>query len=81
MYYQINETRTGIHTLGPTVHGGFRWEINGRQTGFRISYLTGFSKSNMVLQNIGGEWNLIEDESNPIPGNRILSLSVIYGIK
>jgi hypothetical protein len=44
MYYQINGSNTNLHSLGPVIHGGFRWTINGRETGFRISYLNGIGE-------------------------------------
>ncbi|MFT6715607.1 MAG: hypothetical protein ACJA0Q_000234 [Saprospiraceae bacterium] len=72
MFFQINEDKASLHTFGPTVHGGFRWEINGRQTGFRISYLNGFGTPDEMVNGI-----LVEGS----PGNNIFSLSIIYGIK
>ncbi|MFT6745826.1 MAG: hypothetical protein ACJAZ2_000164 [Glaciecola sp.] len=81
MFYQVNDDKATIHTVGPMIHGGFRWEINGRETGFRVSYLSGFPKSTTGQQNVNGEWVTAEDETSQIPGNKIFSISVIYGIK
>ena len=72
--------KVNLHTLGFMIHGGFRWEINGKQTGFRVSYLSGFPKSTPDVVNVGGEWVTSEDQSTQTPGNKILSISVIYGI-
>ena len=60
-----------LHTFGPMVHGGFRWRMNGRETGVRISYLSGFGKRSEEVNGI-----IVEGQ----PGNKILSISVIYGI-
>lgn len=62
MFIQDNDEKVNLHTFGPTIHGGLRWRINGRETGFRVSYLSGFGTT--------------ED-----PGNQVISISVVYGIK
>lgn len=72
MFYQINDEKARIHTVGPMIHGGFRWEINGRETGFRVSYLSGFGTADETVNGIVVEGS---------PGNKIFSISVIYGIK
>ncbi len=59
------------HTLGSIVHGGFRWEINGRETGFRISYTNGFDKADTIENGIIVEGN---------KGANIFTISVLYGI-
>ena len=60
------------HTIGPMLHGGFRWTMNGRETGLRISYTKGFGSADKVVNGIIVEGN---------PGNRILSFSIVYGLK
>lgn len=73
MYYGIGEIKENLHTFGPVIHAGLRWEINGRETGFRISYLSGFNTQRE--QEVNG---IIQEGE---PANRIFSISVIYGIK
>lgn len=60
-----------LNTFGPMVHGGFRWRMNGRETGVRISYLSGFGTQSQEVNGI-----IVEGQ----PGNKILSIAVIYGI-
>ena len=60
------------HTFGPTIHGGLKWTFNGRDTGIRISYTSGFGTADEVVNGI-----IVAGES----GNKILSFSLIYGIK
>ena len=72
MNFTYNSLKIIEHTVGPMIHGGFRWKINGRETGLRISYTKGFGSADQVVNGIIVAGN---------PGNRILSFSVIYGLK
>ena len=69
--------KINLHTFGLIIHGGFRWEINGRQTGFRISYLSGFATPEESTTNEEGSIEIINGGNE---GNKIFSFSVIYGI-
>lgn len=71
MHFSYNSISQNEHTFGPVVHGGFRWEINGKQTGVRIAYTRGFGGRSEEINGIIVEGN---------PGNRILAVSVLYGI-
>lgn len=71
MNFTANDIKIIEHTIGPMVHGGFRWKMNGRETGLRISYTKGFGSPDKVVNGIIVAGN---------PGNRILSFSVIYGL-
>jgi len=71
MYYQINGATTNLHTFGPVIHGGFRWEFQGRETGFRISYLNGFGSPDESVNGIVVEGS---------PGMNVFSISILYGM-
>jgi hypothetical protein len=77
MYYQFDNIKANLHTFGPIIHGGFRWELNGRQTGFRISYLSGFSRTTEPTTNEAGT---IIIDGEDVGGNKVFSISVIHGI-
>jgi hypothetical protein len=71
MYYQVGASSNHLHTFGPVIHGGFRWEFQGRETGLRISYLNGFGGPDEIINSIVVEGS---------PGAKILSISILYGI-
>lgn len=70
-HFTLGDTKLNIHTFGMLIHGGFRWRMNGRDSGVRIAFLSGFSGPAEEVNGI-----IVEDQ----PGNKILSLTFLYGI-
>lgn len=70
-HFTLGDTKLNLHTFGVLIHGGFRWRMNGRDSGVRVGYLRGFSGAAEEINGI-----IVEDD----PGNRILSLTFLYGI-
>lgn len=71
MNITLNGEPFNFHTFGPVVHGGFRFKINGRQSGIRLSYLDGFGASSEIVNGI-----IVEGT----PGNRVFSFSFLYNL-
>ena len=71
MHFSVNSGSQTVHTLGPIIHGGFRWEYRGRPTGFRISYTNGFDGSDKIENGI-----IIEGDK----GSNIFTFSILYGV-
>jgi hypothetical protein len=64
--------RARFYTLGPIVHGGFRWMNRGRVNGFNISYSQPFGEK---TETIPGSGIIVENTNN----RRIFSITLIYG--